>query len=193
MMVLSIDPWSLRKILLADLYRQHELTHGKDSPLPNGWKIWLTSINPRFIPVFLCRVSHSFYLLRLTPIAKVFAFLNFFIFGLEVSVQCSIGPGLFLPHTHGTVIGAWRIGKNATIFQGVTLGAKELDFSYTFSSRPTLGDNVIIGAGAKVLGGINISDLVRVGANSVVLSNIPRGALAVGAPARIVNFLQSSI
>ena len=111
--------------------------------------------------------------------------INFFAFGIEVSVRCPIGPGLFLPHTQGTVIGAWRIGANATIFQGVTLGAKEIDFKYAENSRPTVGDDVTIGSGAKVLGGITLANKVRVGANSVVLTNMPEGVLAVGAPAQV--------
>jgi serine O-acetyltransferase len=117
--------------------------------------------------------------------------INFFAFGIEISVRCPIGPGLCLPHTQGTVIGARRIGANATIFQGVTIGAKEIDFTYTELSRPTVGDEVTIGSGAKVLGGITIANRVRVGANSVVLSNIPEGGLAVGAPARIISPHQS--
>ena len=111
---------------------------------------------------------------------------NFFAFGIEISIRCPIGPGLFLPHTQGTVIGAWRIGTNATIFQGVTLGAKDIDFAYSVTSRPTVGDNVTIGSGAKVLGGVQLANRTRVGANSVVLSDVPEGALAVGAPARMI-------
>ena len=123
---------------------------------------------------------------RLGPLAKLISLLNFFAFGIEIAVRCPIGPGLFLPHSHGTVIGAWRIGSNATIFQGVTLGAREVDFTYTKDSRPTLGDDIIVGAGAKVLGGVALGDRVRVGANAVVLKDIPADTLAVGVPARLI-------
>lgn len=68
----------------------------------------------------------------------------------------------------------------------MTLGAREVDFSYSETGRPLLGDEVVIGSGAKVLGGVTIGDRVRIGANSVVLDSIPAGALAVGAPARVV-------
>jgi serine O-acetyltransferase len=94
---------------------------------------------------------------------------------------------LFLPHTQGTVIGAWSIGENATIFQGVTLGAKDIDFSYQESSRPTVGNNVTIGAGAKVIGGLILGDYARVGANAVVLNDVASGLLAVGIPAKVID------
>ena len=81
------------------------------------------------------------------------------------------------------VIGAWKIGSNATIFQGVTLGANEISFDYFESNRPTLGNNVIVASGAKVLGGIIVHDNVRIAANAVVIKSVPSGALAVGVPA----------
>jgi serine O-acetyltransferase len=85
------------------------------------------------------------------------------------------------------VVGAWSIGRNAVIYQGVTLGAKELDFAYSEATRPKLDDNVTIGAGAKVLGGVQLGRGARVGANAVVVTSIPEGALAVGVPAKIAN------
>jgi serine O-acetyltransferase len=119
-------------------------------------------------------------------LAKLVSLINFFLFGIEIAVRCPIGRGFFLPHTQGTVIGAWSIGDNATVFQGVTLGARELDHSYVESSRPVLLDDVTVGSGAKVLGGIRIGSRVRIGANSVVLSDLPNDVIAVGAPARPV-------
>lgn len=181
------DSMSMIALLRADLLRQYALTHSEAVSIPAGWHLWLGVASPRFMPVLLCRIAHAFYRSNWGILAKFVSLLNFFAFGIEIAVRCPIGPGLFLPHTQGTVIGAWQIGANATIFQGVTLGARELDFAYTEQSRPTLGDGVIVGAGAKVLGGIELADNVRIGANSVVLSDIPVGALAVGAPARIVN------
>lgn len=141
---------------------------------------------PRFLPVALCRLAHALHRWRLGPLARLVSLLNFFLFGIEIAVRCPIGPGLFFPHTQGTVIGAWSIGSNATIFQGVTLGARELDFTYTEGSRPVLGDGVTLGAGAKVLGGVVLADGVRVGANAVVIDSLPAGSVAVGVPARPV-------
>jgi serine O-acetyltransferase len=129
------------------------------------------------------------YLYKLTPIAKAVSLINFFLFGLEVGIRCEIGKGLFFPHTSGIVIGAFSIGNNATIYQGVTIGARELDFSYLESSRPLIGNDVTISTGAVILGPIQIGDRVVIGANAVVLASIPAGVLAVGAPARVVRTL----
>ena len=181
----KFDNLSTVSLLRADLKRQAELLYGKNKPALKGLRLWLGILSPRFVPVLLCRVAHALYLRRLSPLAKIVSLTNFFAFGIEVSVRCPIGPGLFFPHTQGTVIGAWRIGSNATIFQGVTLGAREVDFTYTENSRPTVGNGVTIGSGAKVLGGIGLADRVTVGANSVVLSSIPEGEIAVGVPARL--------
>lgn len=182
----STANFSFSGYLAADLRRQFRLLNGDGAPLPSGMALWLGVLSPRFVPVLLCRMAHSLYLTRLSPLAKIVSLVNFFLFGIEIAVRCPIGPGLFFPHTQGTVIGAWSIGANATIFQGVTLGALEVDFSYAEEGRPIVGDDVTIGSGAKVLGGVRLENGVRIGANSVVLDSMPAGSLAVGAPARVV-------
>ena len=182
--------FQLRSHLAADLRRQHGLLHGIDAPPPTGLRLWRGLVAPRFVPVLLCRLAHRLHLWRLGPLAKLVSLINFFLFGIEIAVRCPIGPGLFFPHTHGTVIGAWSIGRNATIFQGVTLGAREVDFRYGEASRPTIGDDVIVGSGAKVLGPLHIGNGSRIGANSVVLSTVPEAVLAAGAPARVLKSLR---
>jgi len=112
--------------------------------------------------------------------------MNFILFGLEIAVRCEIGPGLYFPHTQGTVIGANKIGENATIYHNVTFGAREIDLDYSFFSRPNIGDNVIVGAGAKILGPVTVGNGARVGANAVVVEDVPAGSTVVGIPARIV-------
>lgn len=184
------EDFGLFSYVAADLRRSRDVLHGSAQNV-SGLRLWLGVLSPRFLPVLLCRISHGLYRWRLSPLAKLASLLNFFLFGIEIAVRCPIGPGLFLPHTQGTVIGAWRIGANATIFQGVTLGAREVDFSYTAQSRPVIGEGVSIGSGAKVLGGLHVGDHARIGANSVVLRSVPAHALAVGAPARIVSSRQS--
>lgn len=146
------------------------------------WKI----AHPRFIPVLILRLAQQCQSTKiLRPIAGLLTWANLILFGIEVTPRCRIGGGLFLPHTSGTVIGAASIGTNATIFQGVTLGAKFADMSYTQATRPVLKDDVVIGAGAKVLGGITIGSGARVAANSLVLESVPAGATAIGVPAVI--------
>lgn len=182
----SDNRYTLFDLLRFDVLRFHYLSHGDQAKPPQSFRLWLFMLSPRIAPTFLYRLSHFFHLCHLVVIAKFLSCLNQVLFGIEIASSCQIGPGLFLPHTHGTVIGAWTIGSNVTIFQGVTLGARSLDFNPGPATRPTIGDGVNIGAGAKVLGGIVLGDDCRVGANSVVLSDIPPGCLAVGVPARII-------
>lgn len=182
----TAEDFRLLSCLAADLRRARVLLNGATDSV-SGLRLWLGVLSPRFVPVLLCRLAFFFYRLKLGPVAKVVSLLNFFLFGIEIAVRCPIGKGLFLPHTQGTVIGAWSIGENATIFQGVTLGAREVDFSYQESSRPSVGDNVIIGSGAKVLGGLTLGSNSRVGANSVVLVDVAPGFLAIGIPAKVID------
>ncbi len=179
------EDFRLLSYLASDLRRSRVLLHGPSDGM-SGLRLWLGALSPRFMPVLLCRLAHGMYRWRLAPLAKLVSMLNFFLFGIEIAVRCPIGRGLFLPHTQGTVIGAWSIGENVTIFQGVTLGAKELDFSYLESSRPIVEDGVTIGSGAKVLGGLTLGASARIGANAVVLNDIAPGVLAVGIPAKVV-------
>jgi serine O-acetyltransferase len=176
---------SFKQLLLADLQRQYHYA-GLNDTQANTWGIFKKALNPRFAPVLLWRIASHFHHLRLTPLAKIASLLNFLIFGIEIGLQCEIGGGLYIPHPVGTVIGATKIGHNATILQGVTLGAKEIDISYLPANRPTIGDNVTIGAGAKVLGGIKIGNNVTVGANAVVTKSLPDNVVAAGVPAKII-------
>lgn len=92
-----------------------------------------------------------------------------------------LGPGLFIAHGQATVLAAERIGANCYVHQNVTVG-----WDYRSPRGPVIGDGVFIGAGAKILGAVDIGDGARIGANAVVLSDVPPGATAVGAPARVV-------
>jgi serine O-acetyltransferase len=175
----------LKALLYADLERQLELggRPGVRASLP---RILRRLLHPRFLPVALYRVSRGALLAGVPSLAHLLSYLNLILFGIEISPKCSIGPGIFFPHTSGTVIGASKIGKNVTIFQGVTLGARNIDMNFDPALRPELGDDVVIGAGAKVLGGISLGDNVRVGANSVLLRSVPANATVAGIPAREV-------
>jgi len=147
---------------------------------------------PRFLPVVLVRLAGFLHRHRLGPLAKCVSLLNFLCFGIEVPTNALIGPGLVLPHTVGTVLGAAQIGCNVTIFHQVTLGAVVADFLFDASKRPVVEDDVTIGVGAKVLGGITLGKGCTIGANAVVLTSVPAGATAVGIPARIVPSMETA-
>jgi serine O-acetyltransferase len=180
----STTEYNIYSYLSSDVSRAHYLFSGNNIIFPK-FKVFIRLLSPRLMPVFLYRISHFLYHANLGFLAKLIALVNFFLFGIEIAVQCQIGKGLFLPHTQGTVIGAYSIGDNAIIFQGVTLGAKELDFYFQENLRPVLGHGVTVGAGAKVLGGIVIGDGSSIGANAVVLESVPAHVLSAGIPAII--------
>lgn len=172
----------LRELLDADWRQLHVV--GRMPQRPRGV---LSVFSPRFAPVVLLRVAQRLHARGYGGLAKLFSMLNIVIFGLEVPSRLMIGPGLVLPHVQGTVLGAGHIGANVTIFHQVTLGAAEADFAYDASLRPHVDDGVTITAGAKVLGPVRIGKDATVGANAVVLKDVPAGALAVGVPARVVD------
>jgi serine O-acetyltransferase len=175
----------LRAYLAADLRRSHSLVAPGAPPLSRLALVGKL-FSPRFTPVLLCRLAYWLYLRGLGPLAKLVSLVNFTVFGIEIAVRCRIGKGLFFPHTQGAVIGALSIGENATIYHNVTLGAREIDMDYTQDSRPVVGDNVLIGSGAKVLGGIVIGDGARIGTNAVVMRSVPAGGLARAPLAEII-------
>lgn len=101
--------------------------------------------------------------------------------GADIPLSCQLGEGLLCPHPNGVVIHPLAVvGPNCLIFQQVTLGAGGR------SGLPVLGGHVDVGAGAKILGGVRIGDHARVGANAVVIDDVPPGATVVGVPARVV-------
>jgi serine O-acetyltransferase len=168
-------------LLRADLLRLYK----SDTIMKNSGRcLWGKIIHPRFIPVLLIRFSQYFYgknLLR--PFSLIFSSVNVVFFAIEVTPRCKIGPGLLIPHTLGTVIGATEIGSNVTIYQGVTLGAKYTDLGFVPCARPILEDDVVIGAGAKVLGNIRIGRNTVIAANSLVTESVPDNTFAIGVPA----------
>jgi serine O-acetyltransferase len=101
-------------------------------------------------------------------------------YGLEISVGADIGGGLYIAHPIGTVISVRRMGRNCSIIAAVTIGMRN---EWAF---PVIGDNVFIGAGARVLGDITIGDNAVIGANAVVIRDIPSSATAVGIPAKVI-------
>lgn len=142
-------------------------------------------LHPRFAPVALLRCAQTLHARGWRRAAKLFSMLNVMVFGMEVPATLEIGPGLIVTHTNGIVLGAASIGRNATIYQQVTLGALEADFRFDPSLRPIVEDDVVLAAGAKVLGAVRVGSASTVGANAVVLCDVPSGHIAVGVPARV--------
>ena len=137
------------------------------------------------VHAILCyRVAHKLYLSEHYFSARAISQIARHMTGIEIHPGATIGKSFFIDHGLGVVIGeTTEIGDNCTIYQGVTLGGTGKD---TGKRHPTLGDNVLIGAGAKVLGPIKIEDNCKVAANAVVLKEIPENSTAVGIPAKVV-------
>ena len=134
--------------------------------------------------IFAYRVSHKLYVGKHFFSARLVSQLARFFTGIEIHPGATIGKGLFIDHGTGVVIGeTTEIGDNCTLYQGVTLGGTGKDVG---KRHPTLGNNVMVGAGAKVLGPFKIGDNSKIASNAVVLDEIPPDSTAVGIPARVV-------
>ncbi len=132
----------------------------------------------------LHRVSHWLWNIGLPLIPRLLSHVSRFLTGIEIHPGATIGQGIFIDHGMGVVIGETAIiGDYALIYQGVTLGGTGKENG---KRHPTLGENVVVGAGAKVLGNIQIGNNVRIGAGSVVLREVPSDCTVVGVPGRIV-------
>jgi serine O-acetyltransferase len=139
---------------------------------------------PGIQAVLLHRIAHFFWRLNLPFVPRYISGLARQITGIDIHPGAIIGKNFFIDHGTGVVIGETaEIGDNVVIFQNVTLGGIHLKNE---KRHPTLGNNIVIGAGAKLLGPIIIGDNVKVGANSVVTKNIPPNCIVVGVPGRIV-------
>jgi serine O-acetyltransferase len=134
--------------------------------------------------LWLHRLAHKLQGSNVPLLPRWISQFNRFATGIEIHPGAKIGHGLFIDHGAGVVIGETaEIGDNVTIYQGVTLGGTGKD---TGKRHPTVGDNVIFGAGAKVLGAVNVGDNAKVGAGSVVVSDVPKNSTVVGNPGRPV-------
>lgn len=179
---LSLDLSSLTGLLLSDLER-YFFYNGQAGRRPRKRDLWRNFLIPRCAPVGLYRVARRLYMGGFSKLSKLVTWMNFFLYGVEISARCDIGGYFFMPHASGTVIGATAIGRYAVIYHQVTLGAKVVMFSD--EGRPVVGNNVVIGSGAKVLGNISIGNGCQIGANSVVVKSLPDNALAIGIPAQV--------
>lgn len=139
---------------------------------------------PGIHAIWAHRISHALYKKKRFTSARAVSQAAKLVTGIEIHPGATIGHGLFIDHGSAVVIGETaEIGDNCTIYQGVTLGGTGKE---TGKRHPTLGNGVMIGAGAKVLGGFAIGDNTKIAANAVVLGPVPENSTAVGIPARIV-------
>jgi len=139
---------------------------------------------PGIQAVLLHRIAHFFWQLRLPFVPRYISGISRQITGIDIHPGAIIGKSFFIDHGNGVVIGETaEIGDNVTLYQGVTLGGIHLADE---KRHPTLGNNIIVGAGAKLLGPIKIGNDVKIGANSVVTKDIPANSLVVGVPGRII-------
>ena len=130
------------------------------------------------------RVAHTLHRWRIPVLPRLISHLSRFLTGIEIHPGVKIGEGVFIDHGMGVVIGETAIiGDNTVIYQGVSLGGTSLQKA---KRHPTLGKNVVVGAGAQVIGNVTIGDNSKIGAGSVVINSVPANATVIGVPGRVV-------
>ncbi|HTQ21329.1 serine O-acetyltransferase [Mycobacterium sp.] len=169
--------------MLAAIRRDIEVARERDPAKPTVLEVVFAY--PGVHAVWGHRISHGLWNRGSKVLARVVAELTRILTGVDIHPGALLGPGLFIDHATGVVIGETaEVGEDVTLFHGVTLGGTGRD---TGKRHPTIGDRVVIGAGAKVLGAIKIGDDSRIGANSVVVKEVPSGSVVVGVPGQIIS------
>ena len=155
----------------------------RDPAARSSWEV--LTCYPGLHALVLHRLAHGLWRRGLRWLARFISHVARLLTGIEIHPGARIGQCVFIDHGMGVVIGETaEIGDGCTIYQGVTLGGTSL---YKGAKRhPTLGRNVVVSAGAKVLGGFEVGDNAKIGSNAVVIKPVPAGATAVGIPARII-------
>lgn len=154
----------------------------RDPAARNTWEV--LTCYPGLHAVWAHRISHWLWTHELRWLARFNAHLARWLTGIEIHPGARLGRRLFIDHGMGVVIGETaEVGDDVTLYQGVTLGGTSWDKG---KRHPTLGNNVVVGGGAKVLGPFTVGDGARIGSNAVVVKEVPPGATAVGIPARII-------
>jgi len=148
-------------------------------------KLEVVTTYPGFHAILLHRMNHALWQANLKFISRFFAYFSRWLTGIEIHPGAVIGKRFFIDHGMGIVVGETAIiGDDCTLYHGVTLGGT----SWQKGKRhPTLGNGVVVGAGAQVLGPIDIGDNARIGSNAVVIRTVPEGATIIGIPGRIVD------
>lgn len=168
--------------MLSKIRQDFRAVFDRDPAATSSLEVILTYAG--FHALLAYRVSHWLKSMRVPFIPRAVSQLARWLTGIEIHPSAKIGTGFFIDHGMGVVIGETaEIGDYVTLFQGVTLGGTGKERG---KRHPTLGNHVVVGAGAKILGGITIGDNVKIGANSVVIKNVPPNSTVIGVPARII-------
>ncbi len=147
-------------------------------------KLEIALCYPGLHAIWLHRIAHHFYLKGWVLLPRLINAFSRFMTGCDIHPGAKLGPGLFIDHATGLVIGETaELGSNVTLYQGVTLGGTGKEKG---KRHPTIGNNVVISCGAKVLGSFKVGDNSKIGAGSVVLHEVPPNSVVVGIPGRIV-------
>ncbi len=174
--------FSVLVVLRALLRGEIQAALERDPAARSGWEVLL--LYPSVLAIALHRVAHPLHRAGLKFPARLLSQTARGLTGIEIHPGARIGKGLFIDHGMGVVIGETaEIGDNVTLFQGVTLGGTGKEKG---KRHPTISDNVVIGAGAKVLGRFTVGQNVQIGANAVVVREVPANAVVVGVPGRVV-------
>ncbi|MBP1707551.1 MAG: serine O-acetyltransferase [Chloroflexi bacterium] len=153
-----------------------------DPAVHNILEVWLAY--PGFHARQFHRLAHTLFKWHIPVIPRLISHISRFLTGIEIHPGAQLGEGVFIDHGMGVVIGETAIvGDYVTLYQGVTLGGTSLQ---RVKRHPTIGNHVVVGVGAKVIGDITIGDYTRIGAASVVIKSAPANATVVGNPGRVV-------
>jgi cysteinyl-tRNA synthetase/serine O-acetyltransferase len=164
-----------------DVKSDYKAVFERDPAARNGIEVVLAY--PGFHAIFIHRINHVIWKWRIPVLPRMISHIGRFLTGIEIHPAAQIGPGFFIDHGMGVVIGETaEVGEQCLLYQGVTLGGTGKEKG---KRHPTLGNNVVVGAGSKILGAIKIGNNVTIGANSVVLKPVPDNAICVGVPGRV--------
>src|SRR5215468_3545125 len=167
--------------MLTDLRRDIRAVRERDPAARSTLEVLLCY--PGVHALAFHRLAHAMWRHGWTIPARFLSQVSRFVTGIGIHPAAKLGPGLFIDHGMGVVIGETaEVGENVTLLQGVTLGGTSLKRE---KRHPTLGNNVVVGAGAKIIGGFKIGDGSRIGAGSVVVREVPTNSVVVGVPGRV--------
>lgn len=168
-------------MLIEYIKEEIQVIRERDAAIKSNAEVFLY---PSFHAILWHRAAHFLYRKKCFVLARLISQVVAHYTGIEIHPGAKIGRGLFIDHGHGVVIGETAIlGDNVTLYQGVTLGGTGKEKG---KRHPTIGDNVMISAGAKVLGSFTVGENSKIGAGSVVLHEVPPNSTVVGVPGRVV-------